>query len=262
MDGILSNEKSTPSAILALKEAATAGKIELESIITEQQTSLLKVVTLHGAHKAQSSSEPELRTLNLYQYQAHSLRGLDASEVKVSTVCDSSKSYLEHLLQQWTWLALAARRAEQQPTVESEPESDAEPSLEHAPQVLSIPVSNRVSDENEEEELGLGIPWTLRSSKHYWDYVDKAVVKTNAKLSSPKKLVTSRCTTVISEAWVHPDAIKNCGFPYTRVQRFNEVDQKTILETVLIIDQILTFEQVEKLVEHTIEIFRSSSSNG
>jgi hypothetical protein len=109
--------------------------------------------------------------------------------------------------------------------------------------------------EEDGDDIDLGIPWRLCTRKYYWDYIDGKVQKTNTHLPSSQAFEDRKGWTEIMASWLDKAAIKEAGLSYTRFQKERQEGRKTRFESCYRIQQPLTFAQVQRLVERTVELF-------
>ena len=126
-----------------------------------------------------------------------------------------------------------------------------------------LEANSNVAAEAEVEDGGpeLDIPWQLCTRKYYWKYIDSEVVDSNTDHPPSVAFSQRNGWTEIMASWVCKEAIREARYKVTQVQK--EVRPKTghesrrkKFETCLCIEQPLHFEQVKKLVERTVEIYR------
>ncbi|KAF2792001.1 hypothetical protein K505DRAFT_247659 [Melanomma pulvis-pyrius CBS 109.77] len=126
--------------------------------------------------------------------------------------------------------------------------------------ISSLPVeaAAAVQAKDNDDEVNLEIPWKLCSRQNYWDYIDSKVVQTNTDLSPPNPFSDRNAWTEILASWVCKEAIKESGFSFTKVQKDRLDGRRTKFETCFCIQQPLTFDQVQLLVERTVELYRQN----
>lgn len=128
--------------------------------------------------------------------------------------------------------------------------------------IVSLPVeaAAAVEAKEEDEDLELEIPWSLRTRKHEWKYVDGKVVDSTTDLP-PSTAYAERPGqnwTEIMASWVCKEAIQEAGYKVTQVQKERKDGRRTRFDTCFCIEQPLKFEQVKKLVERTVELYRKN----
>ena len=124
----------------------------------------------------------------------------------------------------------------------------------------SLPVEAAAAVEAKEEDgdLELEIPWTLRTRRYEWRYVDGKAVGSNTDLP-PSTAYTERPGqnwTEVMASWVCKEAIQETGYKVTQVQRERKDGRRTKFDTCFCIEQPLKFDQIKRLVERTVEIYR------
>lgn len=124
----------------------------------------------------------------------------------------------------------------------------------------SLPVEAAAAVEAKEGDgdLDLEIPWTLRTRKYEWRYIDGKVIGSNADLP-PSTAFNERPNqnwTEVMASWVCREAIQEAGYKFTQVQKERPDGRRTKFDTCFCIEQPLRFSQVKHLVERTVEIYR------
>lgn len=107
-----------------------------------------------------------------------------------------------------------------------------------------------------EEEPNLEIPWKLCTRRHYWRYIDGAITDRNTDLPPSSAFADRHAWTEILASWVCKQALEEAGYPYTQVQKERRVGRRTTFEPCFCVQRALTFEQVQGLVERTVELYR------
>jgi hypothetical protein len=128
--------------------------------------------------------------------------------------------------------------------------------------VGSLPVEAAAAVEAKEgdDDLNLEIPWTLRTRKYEWKYIDSKIVRSNTDLP-PSTAYTERPAsnwTEIMASWVCKEAIQEAGYKVTQVQKERKDGRRTKFDTCFCIEQPLEFSQIKRLVERTVEIYRKN----
>jgi len=187
----------------------------------------------------------------------------------------------------------AQKRESQQPFVESESEDDGAGSLlessrdgaDKARQAdldlpglsvptlssCSSPVSPRssisslpgeaaaaVKAKDQDDDSDLGIPWTLRTHRQYWKYIDGKVQDSNTTAPTSDAFLYRSSWTEVQASWVCKEAIKEAGYPFKQVQKEISDGRRTKFETCFCIERALTFDQIHQLVERTVELYRQA----
>lgn len=126
----------------------------------------------------------------------------------------------------------------------------------------SLPVEAAAAMEahEEDEDLDLEIPWTLRTRKYEWRYIDGKIVGSNTDLPSSTAYNgrPGQSWTEIMASWVCKEAIQESGYKVTQVQKERKDGRRTRFDTCFCIEQPLKFDQVKRLVERTVEIYRKN----
>ena len=126
----------------------------------------------------------------------------------------------------------------------------------------SLPVEAAAAMEahEEDEDLDLEIPWTLRTRKYEWRYIDGKIVGSNTDLppSTAYNERPGQNWTEIMASWVCREAIQEAGYKVTQVQKERKDGRRTRFDTCFCIEQPLKFDQVKRLVERTVEIYRQN----
>lgn len=126
----------------------------------------------------------------------------------------------------------------------------------------SLPVEAAAAMEAKEgdDDLDLEIPWTLRTRKYEWRYIDGKIVGSNTDLppSTAYNERPGQNWTEVMASWVCKDAIQEAGYKVTQVQKERPDGRRTKFDTCFCIEQPLKFSQVKRLVERTVEIYRKN----
>ena len=126
----------------------------------------------------------------------------------------------------------------------------------------SLPVEAAAAVEAKEGDgdLDLEIPWTLRTRKYEWRYIDGKVIGSNTDLS-PSTAYNERPSqnwTEVMASWVCKEAIQEAGYKATQVQKERPDGRRTRFDTCFCIEQPLKFTEIKRLVERTVEIYRKN----
>jgi hypothetical protein len=129
--------------------------------------------------------------------------------------------------------------------------------------VGSLPVEAAAAVEAKEEDEGLQleIPWSLRTRKYEWRYIDGKVVGSNTDLPPSTAYTERQNWTEIMASWVCKEAIQEAGYKVTQVQKERKDGRRTKFDTCFCIEHPLKFDQVKRLVERTVEIYRKNVSS-
>jgi len=125
---------------------------------------------------------------------------------------------------------------------------------------LPVEAAAAVEAKEEDEDLELEIPWTLRTRKLEWRYVDGKVVGSNTDLppSTAYNERPSQNWTEVMASWVCKEAIQEAGYKVTQVQKERQDGRRTRFDTCFCIEQPLKFDQIKRLVERTVDIYRKN----
>lgn len=124
---------------------------------------------------------------------------------------------------------------------------------------LNLPTeATAAAEANDNDNAGLEIPWKLCTRKYYWSYIDNTINDSNTALPPSEAFAHRNSWTEILASWVCKEAIKEKGYSYTQVQKERQHGRRTEFETCFCIQGALTFQQVQTLVERTVEIFRTN----
>ncbi|USP79816.1 hypothetical protein yc1106_07090 [Curvularia clavata] len=125
----------------------------------------------------------------------------------------------------------------------------------------SLPVEAAAAVEAKEEdaELDLEIPWKLCTRKYYWRFVDAKQVGSNTDQAPSTAFLERSSWTEIMASWVCKEAIQEARLPFTQVQKEKKDSRRTRFETCFCIERPLQFDQVKRLVERTVEIYRKNA---
>ncbi|KAF2876317.1 hypothetical protein BDV95DRAFT_590454 [Massariosphaeria phaeospora] len=127
--------------------------------------------------------------------------------------------------------------------------------------ISSQPISAAaaISAKSQDDDVALEIPWTLCTPKHYWKHIDGTVTATNTTAPPSAAFSDRNSWTEILASWVCRKAIREARYKYTQVQKEGrDGGRRTAFETCFCIQQALTFDQVLRLVERTVEIYRQT----
>ncbi|KAJ4337344.1 hypothetical protein N0V95_008356 [Ascochyta clinopodiicola] len=124
---------------------------------------------------------------------------------------------------------------------------------------LPVEAAAAVEAHEEDEGLDLEIPWSLRTSKYEWRYIDGKVVGSNTDLPPSTAYAERRNWTEVMASWVCKEAIQEAGYKVTQVQKERQDGRRTRFDTCFCIEQPLKFDQVKHLVERTAYFFRPTT---
>jgi hypothetical protein len=113
-----------------------------------------------------------------------------------------------------------------------------------------------VEAQEEDEDIDLEIPWQLCTRKYYWRYIDGKLRKSNTEQLPSVAFLERGSWTEIMASWVCKEAIQEAGYRFTQVQKERKDGRRTKFETCFCIERPLQFEQVKRLVERTVDIYR------
>jgi hypothetical protein len=121
---------------------------------------------------------------------------------------------------------------------------------------LPVEAAAAVDAKGKDDDVNLGIPWTLYSRRHYWKYIDGWVQDANTDAPSSEALLYRQSWTEILASWVCKEAIREAGYQCTQLQKERRDGRRTKFDTCFRIEKGLTFDQVRHLVERTVEMYR------
>lgn len=124
---------------------------------------------------------------------------------------------------------------------------------------LPVEAAAAVEAKEEDDDVDLEIPWTLCARKFYWKYIDAKQVDTNTDQAPSLAFLERNSWTEILASWVCKEAIREAGLRYTPVQKDRKDGRRTKLETLFMIEKPLQFDEVKRLVERTVEIYRRTA---
>ncbi|KAF2644188.1 hypothetical protein P280DRAFT_226750 [Massarina eburnea CBS 473.64] len=125
---------------------------------------------------------------------------------------------------------------------------------------LPVEAADAIKAKDKDDDIDLGIPWTLCTRRHYWKYIDSKLLTSNTD-AKPSEVISDRSSwTEIMASWVCKEAIQEAGYKFAQVQKEKLEDRRTRFEPCLRIEQALNYEQVHRLVERTVEIFRKTQA--
>lgn len=123
---------------------------------------------------------------------------------------------------------------------------------------LPVEAAAAVKAKDKHDDANLEIPWTLCTRRHWWKYVDDKIEDSNTNTPSSDAWTERNSWTEVLASWVCKEAIKEAGYHYTRRQMERRDGKQTKFETCFCIDRPLTFKEVHRLVERTVEIYRKT----
>jgi hypothetical protein len=121
---------------------------------------------------------------------------------------------------------------------------------------LPVEAAAAIEAKEEAEDIDLEIPWRLCTRKYYWKYVDGKMTRSNTDQLPSVAFLERNSWTEILASWVCKEAIREAGFRFTQVQKERKDGRRTHFETCFCIEQPLQFEQVKRLVERTVDMYR------
>ncbi|KAF2630819.1 hypothetical protein BU25DRAFT_408096 [Macroventuria anomochaeta] len=125
---------------------------------------------------------------------------------------------------------------------------------------LPVEAAAAVEAKEEDDDLDLEIPWTLRTQKYEWRFIDGKVVGSNTDLPFSAAYAERRSWTEVLASWACKEAIQEAGYKFTQVQKERKDGRRTKFDTCFCIEQPLKFDQVKRLVERTVELYRKNVS--
>ncbi|KAL6156371.1 hypothetical protein ACJBU6_05497 [Exserohilum turcicum] len=108
-------------------------------------------------------------------------------------------------------------------------------------------------------EADLEIPWRLCTRKYHWRFIDAKQVDSNTDQPPSVAFAERNSWTEIMASWVCKEAIQEARLPFTQVQKEKQDGRRTTFETCFCIARPLQFDQVNRLVERTVEIYRENA---
>lgn len=125
---------------------------------------------------------------------------------------------------------------------------------------LPVEAAAAVEAKEEDSEADLEIPWKLCTRKYYWRFVDAKMVSSNTDQAYSLAYSERSSWTEIMASWVCKEAIREAGFRYTSYQKERKDNRRIRGETCFCIERPLQFEQVKRLVERTVDIYRKAAA--
>ena len=126
----------------------------------------------------------------------------------------------------------------------------------------SVPVEAAailVGAKEEGEDTDLEIPWKLCARKYYWKFIDAKQVGGNTDQSPSLAFLERNSWTEILASWVCKEAIEEAGLRFAPVQNDRKDGRQTRFGTLFVIEKPLRFDQIQHLVERTVEIYRRNT---
>ncbi|KAK3197193.1 hypothetical protein GRF29_1536g908516, partial [Pseudopithomyces chartarum] len=126
--------------------------------------------------------------------------------------------------------------------------------------ISTLPVEAAAAAEakDKDDELDLEIPWTLRTRRHYWKYIDGKVQETNTDMPPSEAFRHRHSWTEVQASWVCAEALQETSHPFTRVRKDIPDGRRTRPETWFCIDRPLTFDEIQRLVDRTVDLYRKT----
>ena len=125
---------------------------------------------------------------------------------------------------------------------------------------LPVEAAAAVEAKEEDSEADLEIPWKLCTRKYYWRFFDAKMVSSNTDQAYSLAYLERSSWTEIMASWVCKEAIREAGFRYTSYQKERKDNRRIRGETCFCIERPLQFEQVKRLVERTVDIYRKAAA--
>ncbi|KAB2100865.1 hypothetical protein AG0111_0g10732 [Alternaria gaisen] len=125
---------------------------------------------------------------------------------------------------------------------------------------LPVEAAAAVEAKEEDSEADLEIPWKLCTRKYYWRFVDAKMVSSNTDQAYSLAYLERSSWTEIMASWVCKEAIREAGFRYTSYQKERKDNRRIRGETCFCIERPLQFEQIKRLVERTVDIYRKAAA--
>ena len=121
---------------------------------------------------------------------------------------------------------------------------------------LPVDATAAVEANEDDKEIDLEIPWVLCTRKYYWKYIDSRQIGSNTDQAPSVAFSERNSWTEIRASWVCREAIQEAGYYFTEFQREGKYGQRSKSEMYFRIERPLQFDQVKRLVERTVEIYR------
>ncbi|KNG49174.1 fe superoxide dismutase [Stemphylium lycopersici] len=147
------------------------------------------------------------------------------------------------------------------PTSIPNPANDRNPPASPSTSLESLPVdaAAAVEAKEEDDEVDLEIPWKLCTRKYYWRFIDAKQVRSNTDQAPSLAFSERNSRTEVMASWVCKEAIREARLPFTQVQKERRDSRRTRFETCFCIERPLQFDQVKRLVERTVEMYRKTA---
>ncbi|KAK8168481.1 hypothetical protein BKA80DRAFT_308227 [Phyllosticta citrichinensis] len=126
----------------------------------------------------------------------------------------------------------------------------------YQPQPQARPTA--VSDNRPSTEVMLGIPWRLWLQSYHWDFTDDKVMNTNSQVPLDKAYTDRNGWTELMQTWVRREAIEEARLSFNQVQKEVQDGGRTRFEPCFCIGKPLTYAEVRRLVDRSIEIYRAT----
>jgi hypothetical protein len=124
---------------------------------------------------------------------------------------------------------------------------------------LPVEAAAAVEAKEEDSEVDLEIPWKLCTRKYYWRFIDAKLVSSNTDQAYSLAYLERNSWTEIMASWVCKEAIREAGLRFTHYQKERKDNRKTRGEMCFCIERPLQFDQVKRLVERTVDIYRKAA---
>ncbi|KAK8254786.1 hypothetical protein HDK77DRAFT_11940 [Phyllosticta capitalensis] len=126
----------------------------------------------------------------------------------------------------------------------------------YQPQPQARPTA--VAENRPSTEVMLGIPWRLWLQSYHWDFTDDKVMNTNSQVPLDKAYTDRNGWTELMQTWVRREAIEEARLSFNQVQKEVQDGGRTRFETCFCIGKPLTYAEVRRLVDRSIEIYRAT----
>ncbi|KAH6612432.1 hypothetical protein C7974DRAFT_77775 [Boeremia exigua] len=125
---------------------------------------------------------------------------------------------------------------------------------------LPVEAAAAVEAKEEDKDLELEIPWSLRTREYEWRYIDNTLIGSNTD-HPPSTAYTrpDQSWIEVAASWVCNEAIAQAGYKATPIQKDRKDGRRTRSDTFFCITPALHFDAVKRLVERTVAIYRQNA---
>ncbi|PVH96527.1 hypothetical protein DM02DRAFT_631918 [Periconia macrospinosa] len=121
---------------------------------------------------------------------------------------------------------------------------------------LPVDAAAAIDAKDNDDDIDLGIPWILCTKRYYWKYIDSKIQDSNTEAKPSEALLDRNSWVEILASWVCKEAIEEAGYKFHHMKKEVRLGK---FETCFCIERALTFKQIERLVERTVEIYRKTA---